>query len=212
MLVAIGVDDFAEACSFEVEIHFEMEDAFSVQLRDEIHEHMISALDDAEDRHARSSYPACFAEFPRGSEVETVDGRKDETGIQTMGHNSHTQGGHRFIGGVVGYSELLGHAACGRFQLEELDEAQPLLAGEVAVVEKPHAEVVEGVSTSGTAAVPLAESIEATGAAFGTKALMVFPAKSQQEFFCRIFCFYNFFIEFKLHKQEYPEKKFAYCV
>jgi hypothetical protein len=107
---------------------------------------------------------------------------------------------------------LFGHAAGGSLQFEEFDQAQPLLAGEIAIVEKSHAEVVEGVAAAGAAAVSPPQGVEAAGAALGTKTLMVFPAKSQQELFCGIFRFDNFFVVFKLHMIKFLGKNLAYYV
>lgn len=64
--------------------------------------------------------------------------------ILGVGHEGRPQGGDRFVGRVVSELELRGHLAGGDFQLEELDQAQPLTATEATAVEPAAAEVVAG--------------------------------------------------------------------
>jgi hypothetical protein len=79
---------------------------------------------------------------------------------------------------------LFSHAARGHFQLKKFYESQPLLGGKISVVDEALAEVMECVCAAGAAALFALQGIEFSGAAFGAKTLMVFPAELQQKFSC----------------------------
>ena len=185
LLEAVRVDDLSKACGLQVKVHLEMDDAVTVQFGDEVGEHVRAALHDAEHGHARSASGAHVqVEFAGFREIKPLDGSDDQACIQGVRQYGHAQGGHRLVGGVVCDAELFRHAARGDFQFEELDEAQPLLGAEVAVVYEALAEVVECIGTAGTAPLSSSKCVEFSTAAFGAKSLMVFPAKLQQKFFC----------------------------
>jgi hypothetical protein len=79
-------------------------------------------------------------------------------------------------------------------QFKELEQPEPLAAGQVAVVQKPEAEVVERVPAPGASSSAGGQGVYFSASAPRAHPLVVFPAEFQQIIFCRIFTFYYFFI------------------
>ena len=96
------------------------------------------------------------------------------------GTNNHD----RSVSDLVRNRHLLGYLPCGKLQLEELDDPEPLVAGKVDKIEPPSREVVERVPAAGAATPTVSQLVKFPLSADGTKSLLVFPAKSQQVFSC----------------------------
>jgi hypothetical protein len=68
------------------------------------------------------------------------------------------------------------------FKFEELDYPQPLIRTQTAEVYPTPCEVMINVATLFTSSSAVVKFYERSGPAIGAKTLLVFPAKSQQEF------------------------------
>lgn len=185
LLEAIRIDDLAQACCFQVKVHLEVDDAVAVQFGDEVGKDVRATFHDAENGHAPTGLCAHVQmEFAGFRDIKAFNGTDDQAGVQGVRQNGHAQGSRRLVGGVIGDAELFRHAARGDLQFKELDETQPLLGAEIAVIYEALAEVVKCVRTAGTTPLSVPQGVEFAAATFGAKSLMVFPTKLQQKFFC----------------------------
>ena len=98
-----------------------------------------------------------------------------------VSHDGQTQGRDGLVRGVVSDFELSGHLARGDFELKELEQTEPLWSGERAAIDPASAEIVEGVMATSAASAAVGQAVESSTLTPGTRSLMVFPAKSQQE-------------------------------
>lgn len=132
-----------------------------------------------------------FVEFDFTAQERLCIGCVSEDG-STNNHDSS-------VSDLVRNHHLLGYLPCGKLQLEELDDPEPLVAGKVDKIEPPSREVVERVPAAGAATPTVSQLIKLPLSADGTKYLLVFPAKSQQVFSCGGLATNQVFIGFDLH-------------
>ena len=90
-------------------------------------------------------------------------------------------------GGGVGDVEGSGDLVSGLMAREEFEEAQPLGAGEVHGGEPASGEFAEGVAAFGAASAVVAEEVDTSAPAAGTKALAIGEAIAGEQAFCVAF-------------------------
>src|SRR3990170_6830423 len=83
---------------------------------------------------------------------------------------------------IIRKPQLLRDLLCGEFQIEQLYQTQPLSCGKISPVDPLHGEIVEGVSTCGTAASFILQPVEFFRSTTWTKPTTVFEAKLRQIF------------------------------
>ena len=143
-LVSVGVDDASPANLLDGE----SKHIFCSGGGNHFHEDTSLTLQNAENRDFAGGTPSSFPlSLPAKIRFVHLDfATQEQIAIGGMGQDGGTDRVDGFICRIVGEPKLLSDLSDGEFQLEELDETQPLSGGKISPVDPSAGEIVEGVA------------------------------------------------------------------
>jgi hypothetical protein len=176
----ISIDNASPSHFFNSQIQHRLRS----NIGDDLNEGSPLTLQDTENRDFSGcpSPPISFSSATKVGLINLYFTPKQHLRIFRVSHNRKTNSSNRLINSVIRQSHLDADLPCGKFQFKELDDSQPLTTGQVPAVYPAAAEIMKGISATVAPSSAVCHDIESSEATFGTKPLLVFPAKSQHIF------------------------------
>ena len=179
-LELVGVDNGSSADLLDREPH----QRFGRNIRNHGNLNNAVPLQDSEDGHfaGRPSSTFSLALAAKVSLIQFDLPAQQSLGIASVAQDRKTNGPHGFIHCPVRQTHLLRHLTDRNLQFKELDQGQPLSAGQSPLVDPPSRKLVEGIGTTRATVSLIGQFVQLMALATGSIPFMVFKAFSQQIF------------------------------
>jgi len=129
----------------------EPQKGFRRDIGNDTHMDQAVSFQDAEDRNlpGGASSPVAFSPAAEVGLIQLDFSSQEVFGIFSMAQDTHADGVHGAVGGLIRHFHLPGHLVDRYFKFKELDERQPLNTAQAPMIDPAAGEGTEGVKASG---------------------------------------------------------------